>query len=60
MDVDLSSNLSLRTFTKVHNISSGYLSSLFKKEVGVSLTNYVTQKLVKHAYYLLMTTDFQI
>lgn len=60
IDVDLSGDLSLHTLAAIQNISSGYLSALFKKEVGVTLTDYVNSRRVKQASQLLRSTVLQV
>lgn len=57
---DLSGDLSLHSLASMQNISSGYLSTLFKKEVGVTLTDYVNSRRVKQASQLLRSTVLQI
>jgi YesN/AraC family two-component response regulator len=42
------------------NISAAYLSTLFKKETGVTLTDYVNKRRVDYAIFLLNTTQLQI
>ena len=44
----------------MQNISASYLSALFKKETGVTLTEYVNEKRIKYAMQLLATTKIQI
>jgi len=60
IDVDLSGDLSLHTLAAIQNISSGCLSALFKKEVGVTLTDFVNSRRVKHASQLLRSSVLQI
>lgn len=60
IDSDLTGDLSLRALAKLNNISTGYLSGLFKKETGQTLTEYVNGKRVNHAKHLLKTTNLQI
>lgn len=60
IDADLSGDLSLHSLASIQNISSGYLSTLFKKEVGVTLTDYVNSRRVKQASQLLRSTVLQI
>ena len=60
IDTDLTANLSLSALSNLLNLSPNYLSSLFKKEVGTTLTNYVNKKRIEHAVYLLSSTDMQI
>ena len=42
------------------NLSAGYLSAVFKQETGKTLTEYIRDKRIKHAQYLLGTTHLQI
>lgn len=60
IDTDLTADLSLRAQAALLNINSSYLSTLFKKEVGMTLTDYVNNKRVEHALFLLNTTTMQI
>ncbi len=60
IDADLTSDLTLKAQAKLLNVNASYLSSLFKKETGCTLTNYVNQKRVEHAILLLNTTSMQI
>lgn len=60
IDSDLSSDLSLKTLANLQNISASYLSSLFKKETGQTVTDYVNQKRMRLAMQLLGTTKLQI
>lgn len=57
---DLSANLTLSTLADVQNISSGYLSAVFKRETGKTITQYITDERIKQAKYLLSTTRLQI
>lgn len=57
---DISSNLSLKEISKKFNMNASYLSNLFKKETGQTLTDYVSQKRIQHAVHLLNHTDMQI
>ena len=60
IDSDLSANLTLSTLAENQNISPGYLSTLFKKETGKTVSEYIRDKRVKHAAHLLTTTHLQI
>ena len=60
IDSDLSANLTLHSLAQNQNISSGYLSTVFKKETGMTLTAYIRQKRIRHARHLLSTTNLQI
>lgn len=60
IDSDLSKDLSLKTLADLQNINASYLSSLFKKETGQTITDYVNQKRMQLAINLLSTTRLQI
>lgn len=60
IDSDLSADLSLNVHAKLLNVNPSYLSTVFKKETGSTLTEYVTQKRIDHALFLLNTTSLQI
>lgn len=60
IETDLSANLSLSSLAADQNISAGYLSAIFKKETGKTVTEYIREKRVKHAAHLLATTHLQI
>lgn len=60
IDSDLSADLSLSTLAENQNISPGYLSTIFKKETGKTVSEYIREKRVKHAAHLLSTTHLQI
>lgn len=60
IDADLTAELSLRTLASALNISSSYLSTMFKKETGQTLTGYIHEKRILHAMHLLQTTNLQV
>ena len=60
IESDLSSNLTLSTLASRQNLSAGYLSTIFRRETGKTVTEYITEKRIKHAAYLLGTTHLQI
>ncbi len=60
IDSDLSANLSLNMLAKEQNVSSGYLSTIFKRETQTTISKYIRDKRIKHALYLLSTTHLQI
>lgn len=60
IDTDLTADLSLYSLSRLLNVNSSYLSSLFKKETGATLTEYVNRKRAKQATFLLRTTNMQI
>lgn len=60
IELDLSANLSLSSLAKSHNINASYLSSLFKKETGKNITEYVNERRMETAKRLLKTTSLQV
>ena len=60
IDIDLTADLSLKTQAKLLNVSAGHLSSLFTKEMGVTLTEYVNRKRTAYGILLLNTTSMKI
>lgn len=60
IDANLAGNLSLSILADMLNVSSSYLSTLFKKETGQTLTEYINGRRIKHAMHLLETTRLQI
>ncbi len=60
IDSDLSADLSLAALSGAQGISSGYLSTVFKRETGKTLSEYVRERRVRHAAHLLSTTNLQI
>lgn len=60
IDNDLSVDLSLRTLADIVEVNPSYLSTLFKKETGHTLTEYVTRKRIDHAVFLLNATAMQV
>ncbi len=60
IDTDLTADLSLKAQADLLNVNSSYLSTLFKKETGSTLTEYVNRKRIDHALLLLNSTNMQI
>lgn len=60
VDADLTADLTLKAQANLLNINASYLSSLFKKEMGMTLTEYVNRHRINHAVALLNTTNMQI
>jgi len=60
IDLDLTADLSLRAQAELLNVNPSYLSALFKKEVGMTLTDYVNHRRIEHAILLLNSTNMQI
>lgn len=57
---DLTDDLSLSAMARTLNVNPSYLSTLFKKETGSTLTDFVNHKRIEHAILLLNSTDMQI
>lgn len=55
--LNLKDDLSLSTLADQFSIHKSYLSSLFKRETGTTLTDFVTDRRISHAIYLLNTTN---
>lgn len=60
IETDVSTDLSLKTFAKYLNVNASYLSTLFSKEVGIPLSEYVNNCRIFHAKKLLQGTDLPI
>ena len=60
VEFDLAGDLSLKANAQALNVNASYLSTLFKKELGMTLTEYVNGKRVEYAIYLLNTTKLSI
>lgn len=60
VEADLTADLSLSALARQLNVNSSYLSALFKKEIGSTLTEYVSKRRVNHAMILLEASSLQI
>lgn len=60
IDADLTADLTLHTLAALQNVSGGYLSALFHRETGQTLTQFVNERRMKRACQLLSTTKLQI
>ena len=60
VDFDITADLSLSRQAEILNVNASYLSTLFKKETGTTLTEYVAKKRVEQAAFLLTSTNLQI
>ena len=60
IESDLSADLSLTSLAKMQNVSAGYLSAVFKKETGTTLSQFIIEKRIAYARHLLETTGLQI
>ena len=60
IDSDISAELSLNSLAKKQGISGGYLAGIFKKDTGKTVSEYIKDKRIEHAKYLLGKTGLQI
>ena len=60
IDNDLCSDLSLNSLSSELNVNPSYLSHLFKKEMGKTLTEYVNETRINKALVYLNNTDLQV
>lgn len=60
IDASLTGDLSLKRFANELFLNTSYLSSLFKKEVGMTLTDYVNKNRIEYAQKLLRSTTLSI
>jgi YesN/AraC family two-component response regulator len=60
IEYDLTADLSLGGIAEMLDINPSYLSTIFKKETGETLTEYVNRKRMSAAKHLLETTRLQI
>lgn len=60
IESNLASDLTLSELANTLNINASYLSTVFKKETGKTVTGYVNEKRIELAQELLKTTNLQI
>ena len=60
VDADLSANLAPGELAASQGISLGYLSAVFKRETGKTLSAYIRERRMNYAAYLLGSTNLQI
>ena len=56
----LANDLSLGALASVLNVNASYLSALFRRETGQTVTEYVTRKRMQTGAHLLCTTQLQV
>lgn len=54
---DLTADLSLKAMSEWLNVNASYLSTLFRKEVGIPLTDFVNRQRIEQAKKLLVVTE---
>lgn len=60
IDFHYSEELSLDTLAKMRSVSNSYLSALFKKEVQMTVTDYINSTRIRQSLILLNTTALSI
>ncbi|MDO4327964.1 MAG: AraC family transcriptional regulator [Lachnospiraceae bacterium] len=60
IDFHYQEDLSLDSMAQMHSVTNSYLSALFKKEVGMTITNYINTTRIRQALILLNTTHNSI
>lgn len=60
IDFNYTEQLTLAMLSGLAGISASYLSTQFKKELGISVIDYINQSRVQHAQRLLVTTSLPI
>lgn len=60
VEADLRTDLSLKTLAEYLGVNPSYLSSLFSRELGMSLTDYVNGRRIQLARELLISTSLPI
>ena len=54
----LNSRITIEELADYTNLSPSYLSRLFKKELGVAISNYINEKKIEKAQHLLKYSDY--
>jgi len=60
IDADLSADLSPSRLAREQGLSLSYLSTVFKKETGKTMTEHIRERRMQYATHLLRTTSLQI
>lgn len=60
VDTDLCADLSLKSLSDLLSVNASYLSTLFKKEMGMPLTDFVNHRRIQYAQKLLVSTETPI
>lgn len=60
VNLNLTQDLSLKRLSTEYSVNASYLSALFKKEMGVTLTDYISQQRIRRAITLLNSSNLQI
>ena len=60
IDADITADLSLKNLSATLGVTPSYLSTLFKKEIGMPLTEYVNKHRTEKAKQLLLSSNLQV
>jgi len=60
INLNLTEDLSLKHLAVEYSVNASYLSALFKKDMGVTLTDYISQQRIRRAITLINSSDMQI
>ena len=60
VDTEIDGDLSLSAHARHLGMNASYLSALFKKETGTTITDYVSKARIDYSIFLLNSTDMQI
>lgn len=60
INLNLTEDLSLKRLSAEYSVNASYLSALFKKEMGTTLTDYISQQRIRRAITLINSTNLQI
>jgi len=60
VDTEIDGDLSLSAHARYLGMNASYLSALFKKETGTTITDYVSKARIDYSIFLLNSTDMQI
>lgn len=60
IDADISAELSLGILAKNQGVTTGYLATVFKKETGKTVSEYLRDKRMQYATHLLKSTSLQV
>lgn len=60
INIEPASDLTLKSLAARLNVNANYLSTLFTKELGIPLTEYVNRCRIEHAKHMLLSTELPI
>ena len=60
IESDLAADLTLSSLAKAQNVTAGYLSAVFHKETGKTVTDFIRDRRIRYAKHLLTSTSLQV